>query len=96
MVVEAEIEKLNRFQDFLRQEDRVVFQDMVNQCRLYASYASGMASPVRAIPILTSIIFAQHKKIMQLEERINRLSDNQVERTPNLEPITRSNTNGQS
>jgi hypothetical protein len=75
MVVEAEIQKLNRFQEFLRQEDRAVFEDMMNQCKLYASYASCMASPIRAIPILTSIIFAQHKKIMQLEKRINRLPE---------------------
>jgi hypothetical protein len=79
MVVEAEIEKLNRFQEFLRQEDRAVFEDMMNQCKLYASYASCMASPVRAIPLLTSIIFAQHKKIMQLEKRINHLPEAQGE-----------------
>jgi len=71
MVVEAEIEKLNRFQMFLRQEDRAVFEDMMNQCRLYASDAGCMASPVKAIPILMSIIFSQHKRIMQLEQRIN-------------------------
>ena len=49
--MEAEIAKLNRFQEFLRQEDRAVFEDMMNQCKLYASYASCMASPVRAIPL---------------------------------------------
>jgi len=79
MVVEAEIQKLNRFQEFLRQDDRAVFEDMMNQCKLYASYASGMASPVRAIPLLTSIIFAQHKKIMQLEERLKHLPETHVE-----------------
>ena len=83
MVVEAEIQKLNRFQEFLRKEDKAAFEDMMSQCKLYASYASCMASPVRAIPILTSIIFAQHKRIMQLEERINHLPELRDDETSN-------------
>ena len=94
MVVEAEIQKLNRFQQFLRQEDRAIFEDMMNQCKLYAPDASAMASPVKAIPLLTSIIFAQHKKIMQLEKRISHLSGNQEGLTPNLELTNRSDANG--
>jgi hypothetical protein len=71
MVVEAELEKLKRFNQFLRAEDREIFDDLLNQCRLYASYGSTMASPVKAIPLLMSMIFGQHKRIMELEKRIN-------------------------
>jgi hypothetical protein len=71
MVVEVELEKLKRFSQFLRSEDRVIFDDLLNQCRLYASYGSTMASPVKAIPLLMSMMFGQHKRLMELEKRIN-------------------------
>jgi hypothetical protein len=70
MVVEAEIEKLKRFQEFLRQDDKVVFEDMLNQCKLLASAASVMASPIKQIPLIISMLFAHHKKIIQLEKRL--------------------------
>jgi hypothetical protein len=46
MVVEAELEKLKRFRAFLRMEDKEVFDDLLDQCRLYASFAGSMASPL--------------------------------------------------
>ncbi len=74
MVVEGELEKLKRFGDFLRSEDKKVFDDLLNQCRLYASYASTMASPVKALPLMMSMMFGQHKRLMELEKRINSTS----------------------
>lgn len=79
MVVEAELQKLKRFRQFLRSEDKEIFDDLLNQCRLYTSYGSTMASPVKEIPLLMSILFGQHKRLMELERRVNstsrRLSD---------------------
>jgi hypothetical protein len=70
MVVEAEVEKLKKFQEFLRQEDKVIFEDMLNQCKLLASAASVMASPIKQIPLVVSVLFAHHKKLIELEKRI--------------------------
>jgi hypothetical protein len=70
MVVEAELEKLKRFKTFLRSEDKGVFDDLLDQCRLYASFAGTMASPVKEIPLLMSMLFGQHKRLMELEKRI--------------------------
>ena len=70
MVVEAELDKLKKFRDSLPSEDRVVFEDMLNQCKLYASAASNLASPVKEVPIFISMLFAQHKRIIELEERL--------------------------
>ncbi len=70
MVVEAEVEKLKRFQEFLRQEDKAVFEDMLNQCRLLASAASVMASPIKQVPLIISMLFAHHKKLIELEKRL--------------------------
>lgn len=74
MVVEVELEKLKRFRQFLRSEDKEVFDDLLNQCRLYASYGSTMALPVKEIPLLMSMLFGQHKRLMELERRVNSTS----------------------
>jgi len=71
IVVESEIERLKKFRDSLRLEDRRIFEDLLNQCRLYASAASSLASPVREIPLIISILFAHHKKLTELEKRLN-------------------------
>jgi hypothetical protein len=70
MVVEAETEKLKKFRDSLRQEDRLVFEDLLDQCKLYASAASSLASPVKEVPLFMSMLFAHHKKLAELEQRL--------------------------
>jgi len=70
MVVEAELEKFKKFRDSLSLEDRTVFEDLLNQCKLYASAASTLASPVKEVPLIISMLFAQHKKITELEARL--------------------------
>jgi hypothetical protein len=70
MVVEAEIAKLKKFQEFLRTDDKLVFHDLVNQCKLYAPYASTMVSTIKEVPLLFSMLFGQHKKIIELEKKI--------------------------
>lgn len=70
MVVEAEIAKLRKFQEFLRTDDKLVFQDLLNQCKLYAPYASTMKSTIKEVPLFFSMLFGQHKKIIELEKKI--------------------------
>jgi hypothetical protein len=70
IVLDEELTRLARFRQFLRPEDRVVFDDLTAQCRLYASEAGTLASPIKEVPLLLSMIFAQHKRIMELEKRL--------------------------
>jgi hypothetical protein len=72
MVVEAELERMKKFQDFLRKEDQIIFEDMMNQCKLYASYASTMASPIKEVPLMMSILFAHHKMLWEHEKYLAR------------------------
>jgi hypothetical protein len=44
--------ELSRFRQFLRPEERVVFDDLLDQCGLYAPYAGCLASPVKEVPLL--------------------------------------------
>ena len=75
MVVEAEVEKLKKFKDSLRSEDKLIFEDLLNQCKLYASAAGAMASPVKEVPLIFSILLAHHKKLTDLEKRITAKKD---------------------
>ena len=68
--MEEELTHIRRFKQFLRAEDKIVFEDLLNQCKLYASFASSMASPVKEVPLFMSMIFAQHKRLTDLEKRL--------------------------
>jgi hypothetical protein len=70
MVVDAETAKLKKFEDFLSTDDKIAFHDMLLECRLYAPYAGVMASPVKELPLLISMLFGQHKRILDLEKKI--------------------------
>jgi hypothetical protein len=70
MVVEDETAKLKKFQESLPVDDQIAFHDLLLECRLYAPYASAMASPVKELPLLISMLFGQHKRILDLEKKI--------------------------
>jgi hypothetical protein len=70
IVADEELARIARFKQFLRAEDRVVFDDLLTQCKLYASAAGVLASPVREVPLLLSMVFEQHKRLMELEKRM--------------------------
>ena len=72
MVAESEVEKMKKFRDSLRFDDKMIFEDLLNQCKLYASAASSLASPVKEMPLIISILFAHHKKLTELEKRLNK------------------------
>ncbi len=72
MIVEAETERMKNFAEFLRSEDKIIFEDMMNQCKLYASYASTLASPIKEVPLLISILFAHHKMLWEHEKQLTR------------------------
>ena len=68
MVVDAELERMKNFQEFLRSEDQIIFEDMMNQCKLYSSYASTLASPMKEVPLIISMLFAHHKMLWEHEK----------------------------
>jgi len=71
IVLEQKLAELNRFKRFLRREDREVFDDLVSQCRLYAAGGEVFTSPVKETSLLFWMIFAQHKRLTELEKRVN-------------------------
>ena len=71
VIVEQKIAELSRFRQFLRPEDRAVFDDLLTQCRLYAVGGEVFASPVKEMSLLFWTIFAQHKRLIELEKLLN-------------------------
>lgn len=70
IVVEEELARMSKFKQFLRAEDRIIFTDLLDQCKLYASAAGTLASSVKEFPLLLSMLFAHHKKLAELERRM--------------------------
>lgn len=79
LVVNDELERIARFRDFLRPEDKEIFDDLLRQCKHYAPYASSMASIVKEVPLMFSMLFGQHKMIWELEKRLARLEAAQAQ-----------------
>lgn len=70
IIVDQELAELNKFKQFLRVEDQIVFEDLLTQCKLYASAAGVLASSVKEFPLLIAILFAHHKKLTELERKM--------------------------
>ena len=70
IAVDQKIAELSRFKQFLRGEDRAVFDELLTQCKLYAAEAGVLASPVKEVPLLLSMIFVHHEKLAELEKRL--------------------------
>jgi hypothetical protein len=70
IVVDEELTKVARFGSFLRGEEHALFDDLLAQCRLYASAAGVVPSSIKEVPLLLSMIFAQHKRLVELEKRV--------------------------
>jgi len=71
VIVEQKIVELIRFRQFLRPEERVVFDDLLTQCKLFAAGGEVFTSPVKEMSLLFWMIFAQHKRLTELEKRLN-------------------------
>jgi hypothetical protein len=71
VIVEQKMAELSRFKQFLRPEDRAVFDDLLSQCKLYAAGGEVFTSPVKEMSLLFWMIFAQHKRLVELERRLN-------------------------
>jgi len=70
----AEIERLKKFQKSLRAEDRDVFQDLLNQCKLYTSGANVFSSSVKEVPLIISLLFVHYKMLLDLEKKLLKIT----------------------
>ncbi len=76
MLLEAEIKKWNRFLEALRFDERRLFEDMMNFCRLYASAAGAAARPVKTESMFMSILLAHQKALKEIQATLDKIKRN--------------------
>ena len=72
-LLEQELARLGGFKHTLRRDERQVFDDLLNQCRLYASATSAAALPTKADALFLTLLFAHHKMLRELQENVEAL-----------------------
>ena len=65
-----ELESWKGFGDALKAEDRELFTEMLRQCHEYIPSMHAKTSPFTAEALLMSILFAQHKRVVQVVKEI--------------------------
>jgi hypothetical protein len=68
--LEGEISRWNGFARALRREDREAFDELMDECRSYASESSNATNPIIFEPMVICILLAQQKRILQLERKL--------------------------
>jgi len=72
-MLEEELKRWERFRDFLRIDERAIFQDLMDECRRHASAAGAGTSPFKTEGMFLSILFAHHKTLKVLNEKIEQI-----------------------
>jgi hypothetical protein len=70
VALDHEIQRWSRFARALRQDEREVFEQLMDICRNYASAASCATRPVLFEAMAMTILLDQQKTINQLEKKI--------------------------
>jgi len=75
VALEEEVKAWKGFQDALRAPDREIFENMLDQCRLYAS-AGSMAVRSKIIEAMfMTALFAHHKMLKELSGIIKQIRE---------------------
>ena len=70
VALDYEIQRWSRFKGALRQDDREVFDQLMDICRNYASAASCATRPVLFEAMVMTILLDQQKTINQIEKKL--------------------------
>jgi len=74
IILEEELRRWESFRDALRIDERAIFEDLMDECRRHASAAGAACFPVKSEAMSLTILFAHHKTLRELKEKIDRIS----------------------
>lgn len=77
MVLEAEIKKWGGFLKALRRKDREAFEDLMNECRRYASAAGAATRPIVAEAMFMSVLLSHHKSLREVHDALEKIKSAQ-------------------
>lgn len=70
IALDKEVQRWIGYARALRQNDRKVFEQLMNICRNYASASSNATRPVLFEPMIMSIVLHQQKMLNKLEKEL--------------------------
>jgi len=73
MLLEEEFKRWKKFQDALRIDERETFEDLMDECRRYASAAGAATFPVKNEGMFLSVLFSHHKSLKELRDKVDRI-----------------------
>lgn len=73
MLLEEEFKRWKKFQEALRIDERAIFEDLMDECRRYASAAGAATFPVKTEGMFLSVLFSQHKRLKELYDKIDQI-----------------------
>jgi len=79
VALEEEVKAWKGFQDALRAPDREIFEDMLDQCRLYASAGSMGVRPKIIEVMFMTVLFAHHKMLKELSSIVQQIHEEKAE-----------------
>lgn len=71
MALDREVQRWSGFARALRKDDRIVFEQLMDICRNYASAGSNSTRPILFEPMVMSILLHQQKTVNRLEKMLN-------------------------
>jgi len=78
MALEEEVKAWKGFQDALRAPDREIFENLLDQCRLYASAGSMAVRPKIIEAMFMTALFAHHKMLKELSGIIKQIREEKI------------------
>ena len=73
VALEEELRRWSSFSKALRDEDRKMFEDMMNACRLYASASGAATIPIILEAMLMAILLSHHKTLKKIESKLREM-----------------------
>ena len=73
MILEVEIKRWEGFLKALRREDKVAFEELMNECRCYASAAGAATRPVVAEAMFMSILLSHQRSLKEMKVALEQL-----------------------
>jgi hypothetical protein len=65
---------MGKFRDVLRIEERAIFEDLMDECRRFASAAGAGCFPVKTEGMFPSILLAHQKSLSELHDKLDSVS----------------------
>ena len=78
VALEEEVKAWKGFQDALRAPDREIFENLLDQCRLYASAGSMAVRPKIIEAMFMTALFAHHKMLKELSGIIKQIREEKI------------------